>query len=61
MHSLVPDPQQDESRVGHAMQLLADRKLLGLIDFAKLIQAVKDKKGVPIDITLIPPAEPLPR
>ena len=40
-----------ESSVGEAMQLLASKKLLGRTDFSKLIRAVKEKKGMPIEVT----------
>lgn len=49
----VHEYEQDEAGVGGAMQLLADKKLLGRVDFARLITAMKEKKGVPVDITLI--------
>jgi len=43
-----------ESTVGQAMHLLADRNLLVRTDFAKLIRAMEEKKGVPVDISLGP-------
>jgi len=38
--------------VGQAMQMLADRKILAMADFAKLIRAIEEGKGVPVDVTL---------
>lgn len=38
--------------VGEVMHLLADRKWLVRTDFAKLIRAMEEKKGVPVDVTL---------
>ena len=46
-----------EFDVGQAMHLLADRNLLGRTDFAKLIRAMEEKRGVPVDVTLTPGAE----
>lgn len=42
----------EEVNVGQVMHLLADRNLVGKIDFAKLISAVDEKKGMPMDITV---------
>ena len=43
---------REEPGVGQAMQLLADRNLLGRVSFSRLIAAVTDMKGIPVDITL---------
>jgi L,D-transpeptidase ErfK/SrfK len=41
-----------ELSVGLAMQMLADRNLLGRTDFARLIRAVEEGTGVAVDVTL---------
>ena len=41
-----------ESSVVQAMHLLAKQNLVGLTDFAKLIWAMEEKKGVPVNVTL---------
>jgi L,D-transpeptidase ErfK/SrfK len=43
-----------EVGVGRALHLLADKNLLTRTDFAKVIQAVAEMKGMPMDITLYP-------
>jgi L,D-transpeptidase ErfK/SrfK len=43
----------EDLSVGRALHLLADSNLVGLTDFAKLIRAVEEKKGVPVDVTLL--------
>ena len=48
----VHRPVSGESSVGQAMHLLADKKLLVRTDFAKLISAMEEMKGMPVDITL---------
>ena len=45
-------PESGDSSVGRALHLLADKKLLARPDFAKLIRAVEEMKGMPVDITL---------
>jgi L,D-transpeptidase ErfK/SrfK len=40
--------------VGQALHLLAERKLLGKTDFAKVVQAIEEKRGYPVDVTLRP-------
>lgn len=45
--------------VGEAMQTLADRHLLAKTDFRKLMQAIAEKRGYPVDISLR--MEPPPR
>jgi len=42
----------EEPSVGQAMHMLADRNLIARIDFAKLIRAIQEKRGVPVEITL---------
>ena len=43
-------------RMGKLIRLLADRKLIRRTDFSKLLRAVEEKKGYPIDVTLrLPP------
>lgn len=44
--------EDGEPSVGKAMHMLADRNLLGRTDFAKLIRAIKEKKGMPVEITV---------
>jgi len=44
--------EPEESSVGQVMQMLADKDLLGMADFTKLIQAVEEKRGVPVDVTV---------
>jgi L,D-transpeptidase ErfK/SrfK len=46
------EQELDESSVGQAMHLFADRGVLDLVDFAALIQALQEKRGVPVDVTL---------
>ena len=41
-----------EPGVVEALRLLAHRRLVGRTDFSKLMRAVKEKKGMPIDVTL---------
>jgi L,D-transpeptidase ErfK/SrfK len=41
-----------EPGVGDALHLLADRNLVVRTDFAKLIRAVEEKRGVPVNVTL---------
>ena len=45
-------PEPGDSSVGRALHLLADKKLLARTDFAKLIRAMEEMKGIPVDITL---------
>jgi L,D-transpeptidase ErfK/SrfK len=45
-------PGAGASSVGEALHLLADRKLLTRTDFVKLVQAMEELKGIPVDITL---------
>jgi len=45
-------PGYGASSVGQALHLLADKKLLIRTDFVKLIQAVNELKGIPVDISL---------
>ena len=40
------------SSVGQALHLLADKKLLIRTDFVKVVQAMEELKGIPVDITL---------
>lgn len=44
--------EREESSVEQALQLLADSNLLTRTDFAKLIVAMEEKKGLPVDVTL---------
>lgn len=44
--------EPEESSVGQVMQILADKDLLGIADFPKLIRAVEEKRGVPVDVTV---------
>lgn len=46
--------ERGEPTAGEALRLLAERKLLVRSDFRKLMQAVQEKRGVPVDITLEP-------
>jgi L,D-transpeptidase ErfK/SrfK len=48
----VHDSAQEDVSIGHAMHLLADKDLLKGVDFAKLISAVQEKKGIPVDVSL---------
>jgi L,D-transpeptidase ErfK/SrfK len=48
--------------VGRALHMLAQRKLVGRVDFAKVIGAIKERKGYPVDVTLVVEAlKPQPR
>ena len=47
-------PEAGGSSVGQAMHLLAGKKLLNRTDFSKLIHAMEEMKGMPVDITLGP-------
>jgi len=40
--------------VGRAMHLLASKNLVARTDFAKLIRAIEEMKGIPVDVTLVP-------
>jgi L,D-transpeptidase ErfK/SrfK len=40
--------------VGEALRLLAEKRLLVRTDFAKLIRAVEEMKGMPVDVSLPP-------
>ena len=44
--------ERGEPGVGQALHLLADKKMLTRVDFAKLIRAINDKLGFPVDVTL---------
>jgi L,D-transpeptidase ErfK/SrfK len=44
--------QHQEEGVWQALHLLSARNLVGAIDFAKLIRAMEEKKGVPVDISI---------
>lgn len=44
--------REPDDAVGKAMHLLSDRRLLGMVDFAKLRRAVIERRGFPIDVTL---------
>lgn len=56
--------EPEESSISLAMHLLAEKNLLGKTDFAKLIRAVEEMKGIPVDITLsrspVPNNSPFP-
>lgn len=41
-----------EPTVGEAMQILADEALLFKTDLSRLVRAVSEKKGVPVEVTL---------
>lgn len=43
-----------ESSVGQTLRMLAERKLLDRTDFAKVIRAMEEKRGVPVEVTLTP-------
>jgi L,D-transpeptidase ErfK/SrfK len=45
-------PESGDSSVGQALHLLADKNLLVRTDFAKLVRAMEEMKGMPVDITL---------
>jgi L,D-transpeptidase ErfK/SrfK len=47
-------PGAGSSGVGQALHLLADKNLLARTDFVKLVRAMEELKGIPIDITLTP-------
>ena len=40
--------------VGRALHLLATKNLVARTDFTKLIRAIEEMKGVPVDVTLVP-------
>ena len=46
------EEQPDESSVGGAMHLLSAGSLLGLVDFGRLIRALEERTGVPVDVSL---------
>lgn len=48
----VHQPGFGAGSVGQVLHLLADKKLLIRTDFVKLIQAVNEMKGIPVDISL---------
>ena len=50
----VHRPETGENDVGQAVQLLAQKNLLARTDFSRLLQALQDMKGFPVDITLVP-------
>jgi L,D-transpeptidase ErfK/SrfK len=50
----------EEPGVGQAMQMLADRNLLGRTDFASVIRSVEERTGVPVDVTLSAEVDYLP-
>lgn len=43
-----------EPTIAQVMRMLRDRKLLGKIDFAKLLWTIAEKRGVPVEVTLTP-------
>lgn len=50
----VHRPASGRCDPGNALHLLADRRLLARTDFAKLLRAVDEMKGMPVDVTLTP-------
>jgi L,D-transpeptidase ErfK/SrfK len=50
----VHQPTAGESSVGQAMHLLADKNLLARTDFTRLLHALQEKRGLPIEVTLTP-------
>ena len=42
-----------DGSISQAMQLLADKRLLARTDFFKLARALRELKGMPVDVTLI--------
>lgn len=44
--------QDDEPTVGQALKRFYDHGLLGKIDFSKLVRAILEKKGVPVEVDL---------
>jgi L,D-transpeptidase ErfK/SrfK len=44
--------EPEEYSVGKVMQMLADKDLLGMADFTKLIQVLEEKRGMPVDVTV---------
>lgn len=44
--------EREDLTVGRALRMLAQKKLLVRTDFAKVIGAIKEKRGVPTDVTL---------
>ena len=45
--------EREEVGIGAALRLLADRNLLQFVDFSLLARAVAEKKGLPVEITLL--------
>lgn len=46
--------QESEPTVGQALKRLYDEGLLGKTDFSKLVRAILEKKGVPVEVSLAP-------
>ena len=41
----------EEPNVGQTLHMLANAKLVGVVDFSKVIQAIEEKNGLPVEIT----------
>lgn len=50
----------EEAIVGEAMQLLVNRNLVDKTDGSKLLRALQERRGVPVDVTLYTPSPPFP-
>jgi L,D-transpeptidase ErfK/SrfK len=50
----VHRPAYGRNEAGTALHLLSDKKLLARTDFAKLLSALEEMKGMPVDVTLTP-------
>uniref|UniRef100_C6E4L9 ErfK/YbiS/YcfS/YnhG family protein n=1 Tax=Geobacter sp. (strain M21) TaxID=443144 RepID=C6E4L9_GEOSM len=46
--------QENEPTVGQALKRLYDEGVLGKTDFSKLVRAILEKKGVPVEVSLAP-------
>lgn len=43
----------EEPSVGQTLHMLANAKLVGVVDFSKVIQAIEEKNGLPFEITFV--------
>lgn len=50
----VHQPVSGDLSAGQAMQLLASKRLLGRVDFLKVLRTIEARKGFPVDVTLVP-------
>ncbi|GFO70754.1 hypothetical protein GMLC_43330 [Geomonas limicola] len=44
--------------VGETLRLLARKRLLTRVDFAKVVRVIEERRGIPVDITLTLPSAP---